>query len=210
MKILNYKLILCSFLALSVLPGCQKDFLERTPGVALSEDDVFADPVLSAQFADKAYTYLVDDYVRFDSHRGASSQASDEAVSGTTNGSIRYLNQGLFHDHSDRVASINDIRDIWSRAYAGIRQANVMLERMPSVPWTATQDKARIEGEMHFIRAFLYFELTKRFGGVPILSRAYGLFENLDLPRNTYQECLDFKNMTMPITEGQHSAQPGP
>ena len=191
MKIFNYKLILFIFLAVSVLPACQKDFLERTPGVALSEDALFADPVLAAQFADKAYTFLIDDYVRFDTHRGASSQASDEAVSGTTNSSIRYLNQGLFHDHSDRVASLNDIRDVWARAYSGIRQANVMIAKMPIVPWTGVQDKVRIEGEMHFIRAFLYFELIKRFGGVPLITRAYEVNENLDLPRNTYQECVN-------------------
>ncbi len=191
MKIFNYKLILFIFLAVSVLPACQKDFLERTPGVALSEDALFADPVLAAQFADKAYTFLIDDYVRFDTHRGASSQASDEAVSGTANSSIRYLNQGLFHDHSDRVASLNDIRDVWARAYSGIRQANVMITKMPIVPWTGVQDKVRIEGEMHFIRAFLYFELIKRFGGVPLITRAYEVNENLDLPRNTYQECVN-------------------
>ncbi|RZK58452.1 MAG: RagB/SusD family nutrient uptake outer membrane protein [Pedobacter sp.] len=192
MKKLRYILIILFISTIATISGCKKDFLERTPGVALSEEAVFADPVLSAQFADKAYTFLVDDYARFDSHRGASSQASDEAVSGTTTGAIRYLNQGLFHDHSDRVASINDIRDIWSRAYAGIRQTNVMLNKMPIVPWTPVQSPQRIEGEMHFIRAFLYFELTKRFGGVPILDRAYEVNENLDIPRNTYQECTDF------------------
>lgn len=192
MKILKYKLILLVLITVSFLSACKKDFLERTPGVALSEEAVFADPILSAQFADKAYTYLVDDYVRFDTHRGASSQASDEAVSGTANSSIRYLNQGLFHDHSDRVAAINDIRDIWSRSYAGIRQANVMITKMPIVPWTGVQDPARIKGEMHFIRAFLYFELIKRFGGVPLIDRAFEVNENLDIPRNTYQECLIF------------------
>ncbi len=192
MKVFNYKFIIPILFTLTLVSSCKKDFLERTPGVALSEEAVFADPVLAAQFADKAYTYLVDDYVRFDAHRGASAQASDEAISGTTNSSIRYLNQGLFHDHSERVASINDIRDIWSRAYGGIRQANVMLAKMPSVPWTSVQSPTQIEGEMHFIRAFLYFELIKRFGGVPIISRAYEVNEDLDLPRNTYQQCLDF------------------
>lgn len=202
MKIFNYKLILFAFLAASIFAACKKSFLERTPGVALSEEAVFADPLLSAQFADKAYTFLVDDYVRFDSHRGASSQASDEAVSGTTNGSIRYLNQGLFHDHSDRVASLNDIRDIWSRAYAGIRQTNFMLIKFPVVPWNANQSPDRIKGEMYFIRAFLYFELTKRFGGVPIVTKVYEVNEPLDIPRNTYQECVDFMKADLELAIG--------
>ena len=192
MKVVQHKLQIAFLMVLVFLSSCKKDFLERTPGVNLNEEDVFKDPVLATNFADKTYTFLVDDYARFDDHRGASSQASDEAVSGGSNYSIRYLNQGLFHDHSDKVASLNDIRDIWARSYAGIRNANQMLEALPGVPWTAVQSPVRIEGEMRFLRAFFYFELIKRFGGVPIIDHVYGANENIDIPRNSYQECLSF------------------
>lgn len=192
MKLSKYKLSILLLFTVSLISACKKDFLERTPGVNLPEEAVFADPILSAQFADKAYTYLVDDYARFDDHRGSSSQASDEAVSGGNNYSIRYLNQGLFHDHSEKVATLNDIRDIWARAYAGIRVTNVMLAKMPIVPWTSVQAPTRIEGEMHYVRAFLYFELIKRFGGVPIIDKVYEVNDNIDLPRSTYQQCVDF------------------
>jgi len=192
MKVVQHKLQIAFLMVLVFLSSCKKDFLERTPGVNLNEEDVFKDPVLATNFADRTYTFLVDDYARFDDHRGASSQASDEAVSGGSNYSIRYLNQGLFHDHSDRVASLNDIRDIWARSYAGIRNANQMLEALPGVPWTSVQSPVRIEGEMRFLRAFFYFELIKRFGGVPIIDHVYGANENIDIPRNSYQECLNF------------------
>ena len=192
MKVVQHKLQIAFLMVLVFLSSCKKDFLERTPGVNLNEEDVFKDPVLATNFADRTYTFLVDDYARFDDHRGASSQASDEAVSGGSNYSIRYLNQGLFHDHSDRVASLNDIRDIWARSYAGIRNANQMLEALPGVPWTAVQSPVRIEGEMRFLRAFFYFELIKRFGGVPIIDHVYAANENIDIPRNSYQECVNF------------------
>lgn len=192
MKSTIYKILIpLAFLVIGI-SGCQKDFLERTPGVSLPEEAVFADPVLAVQFADNAYTFLVDDYARFDSHRGSISQASDEAVSGTSNGSVRYFNQGLFHDHAERVASLNDIRDIWEREYEGIRITNQMLAKMSEVPWTSVQSPTRIEGEMHYLRAFFYFELIKRFGGVPIVDRVYEVNENIDLPRNTYEECVNF------------------
>jgi len=192
MKILNYKIFSIAVFVLIGMAACKKDFLERTPGVSLPEENVFANPVLAVQFADNAYKFLIDDYARFDSHRGSSSQASDEAVSGTSNGSVRYFNQGLFHDHSERVASLNDIRDVWAREYEGIRVVNLMLSKMSVVPWTAVQSPVRIEGEMHFLRAFFYFELIKRFGGVPLIDRVYRTDENIDLPRNSYQECVDF------------------
>ncbi|RYZ15763.1 MAG: RagB/SusD family nutrient uptake outer membrane protein, partial [Sphingobacteriales bacterium] len=159
----------------------------------LDEEKIFADPVLASQYADNAYNFLVDEYARFNAHRGITGQASDEAVSGNGEVSIRTLTNGTYHDHYERGgASLNDIGDIWSRSYGGIRVTNSMLAKMDAVPWTAVQAPGRIKGEMFFIRAFLYFELIKRFGGVPIADRVYNFDENIDFPRNTYQECVDF------------------
>lgn len=187
-----YYSIVFLFVAL-VLTSCKKDFLDRTPSADLDEEKVFKDPALAASYADNAYNHLIDEYARFNAHRGTTAQASDEAVSGNADVSVRTLNQGLFHDHYERGgASLNDIGDIWERAYAGIRVANVTLSRMSTVPWTNAQSPSRIEGEMHFIRAFLYFELIKRFGGVPIVDKPASIFDNIDIPRNTYQECLNF------------------
>jgi hypothetical protein len=191
-KITYYILFPIFFLAIT---ACKKDFLDRTPGADLSEEKIFSDPTLAMNYADNAYNHLIDEYARFNAHRGTTSQASDEAVSGNTDISVRTLNQGLFHDHYERGgASLNDIGDVWKRAYAGIRITNVMLAKMDVVPW-GTQPAGRLDrirGEMHFIRAFLYFELIKRFGGVSIVEQPATIFDNIDIPRNTYQECVDF------------------
>ncbi|RZL66533.1 MAG: RagB/SusD family nutrient uptake outer membrane protein, partial [Pedobacter sp.] len=40
--------------------SCKKDFLERTPGVALNEEQIFADPAQAAKFADNAYNYVIN------------------------------------------------------------------------------------------------------------------------------------------------------
>lgn len=183
-----------SFLAVCImLVSCNKDFLDRTPGADLPEEKVFSDPVLAMNYADNAYNFLIDDYARMNSHRGATAQAADEAVSGNNDNSIRTLNQGLFHDHYEGRGggSLNEIGDVWKRAYEGIRITNTMLSKMGDIPWSG-QPIDLIKGEMHFLRAFLYFELIKRFGGVPIVDKPATIFDDVDIPRNTYQECLDF------------------
>ncbi|QNA45969.1 RagB/SusD family nutrient uptake outer membrane protein [Lacibacter sediminis] len=173
--------------------SCTKNFLDRAPSVNLSEEKIFADPVLASQYSDNAYNHLIDEYARFNAHRGITGQAADEAVSGNNEISIRTLTNGTYHDHYERGgASLNDIGDVWSRAYAGIRVTNTMLAKMDNVPWTVNQSPDRIKGEMYFIRAFLYFELIKRFGGVIIVDKVYGPNEDIDLPRNTYTECVNF------------------
>jgi hypothetical protein len=171
--------------------SCVKSFLDRTPGVPLDDDKVFADPVQAARFADNAYNYLINDYARFNDHRGSTSQASDEAVSGNSESSVTTLNRGLYHDHSN-TASLNDMRDVWARMYAGIAITNKMLGRIGTVPSGSIFPATRVEGEMRFLRAFFYFELIKRFGGVPILDREYGVNDDINFPRKSYDECVAF------------------
>lgn len=192
MKDLRYK-ICTLILGMLILVSCNDDFLDRAPSVNLTEEKIFSDPILAAQFADNAYNHLIDEYARFNTHRGITGQAADEAVSGNNEVSIRTLTNGTYHDHYERGgASLNDIGDIWARSYAGIRVTNKMLSVIDNVPWTVNQSPERIKGEMYFIRAFLYFELIKRFGGVPIADRVYDVNENIDFPRNTYEECVNF------------------
>ena len=50
-------------------------------------------------------------------------------------------------------------------------------------------------GEAHFIRAYCYFAMVKRYGGVPILREPQeyvGDIESLKVPRDTEKACYDF------------------
>lgn len=176
-----------------LLLSCKKNFLDKAPSVNLPEEKVFTDPVLASQYADNAYNYLVNDYARLNDHRGITGQAADEGVSGNNDVAIRTLSQGAYHDHYERGGEpINDIRDVYSRCYSGIRIANMMLAKMGGVKWTPNQSPTRIEGEMHFLRAFLYFELVKRFGGVVLVEKAFTANEEIDFPRSSYDDCVAF------------------
>jgi len=190
----NYKkysiIILLSVLATS----CKNNYIDRTPGVALDEIHVFSDPILAAQFADNAYNYRINDYARFNDHRGSTSQASDEAVSGNSEGTVTTLNTGDYFKHS-LAAYENDIGDVYSQCYAGIAITNKMLANIDAVPVnTAAQaaifPRERIRGEMYFLRAYFYFELIKRFGGVILINKVYTVNDNVNLPRSSYDECV--------------------
>jgi hypothetical protein len=203
----NYKIYTAVVLLTLCFVSCKKDFLERTPGVALSEDEIFADPAQAAKFADNAYNYTITKYVRFNDHRGCVSQASDEAVSGNSEGTVTSLNRGLYHEHSTQ-AGLNDIGDIWRRMYAGIAITNKMLSKISIVPPAPPAtvpifDPKRVEGEMRFLRALSYFELTKRFGGVPLVDRVYDVNEDINLPRKTFAEITAFilKDLDIAVTK---------
>ncbi|QIL41593.1 RagB/SusD family nutrient uptake outer membrane protein [Pedobacter sp. HDW13] len=203
----NYKIYTAILLLTLFAVSCKKDYLERTPGVALSEDEIFADPAQAARFADNAYNYVINKYVRFNDHRGCVAQASDEAVSGNSEGTVTTLNRGLYHDHSNG-ASLNDIYDIWKRMYAGIAIETKMLSRLADVPPAPPAtvpifQPVRVEGEMRFLRAMSYFELTKRFGGVPIVDKVYTVNDELNLPRNSFDEVTKYILADLAIAENK-------
>ncbi len=184
-----YKLF---FLATIVfLTSCKKDFLQRDPGAPITGDNVFSDPVLAARFADNAYNFTLDDFGRMSQgYKGTTGQFCDEAIASAASDSYPFISVITTGKLLDPTAT--DVAGVYTRMYQGIRNVNVMLSKVDSVPWTALQNTDLIKAQMLFLRAMYYFELVKRFGGVILLDKAPGLTDNIDLPRNTYDETVNF------------------
>ncbi|UAY53624.1 RagB/SusD family nutrient uptake outer membrane protein [Ferruginibacter albus] len=82
----------------------------------------------------------------------------------------------------------------WDNGYYIIRNLNQFIQRVPASPMEAAIAKTRI-AEARFLRAFQYFEMVKRYGGVPLIIAVQNLTDPTDLlypKRNTEQEVYDF------------------
>lgn len=82
----------------------------------------------------------------------------------------------------------------WGPGYQLIRDVNLLIETVPTLSLKA-EDKQILLGECAFIRAFTYFALAKRYGGVPIITAVQkyeGNAESLKVPRSTEKETWDF------------------
>lgn len=89
---------------------------------------------------------------------------SDYAAAGVsaTNPQVRALS-ALTHDAtSDRV------QVAWRQIYNGINRANVSIDNIPKVSGNEVI-KTRLINEAKFIRALLYFQAVRLWGGVPIV-----------------------------------------
>jgi len=86
----------------------------------------------------------------------------------------------------------------WGNFYRGIRRANNVINNIDIVPLKETFNggiklNRAWKAEARFLRAYFYFELMKRYGGVPLIGdKLYDLGEDIQLPRNTFAECVDF------------------
>src|SRR5207253_2181731 len=52
--------------------------------------------------------------------------------------------------------------------------------------------KQRMKGEAYFLRAYFYHNLMRMYGGVPLITKVYGLNEDYKVARNSFKETVDF------------------
>ncbi len=124
--------------------------------------------------------------------------ATDDALSSSlTESNVQRLYAGRFTPTS-LVGNEMD----WGKYYTGIRKANTFINNIDIVPLMNTFDNnvekniplnKAWKAEARFLKAYFYFELVKRYGGVPLVSDIpYELGDDLEIPRNTFEECIDY------------------
>lgn len=168
--------------------SCNKDLLDKKPLDKLTDDAVFSDATFLQNYVYNVYNGMRPIWAP---GTGGFEALTDVAVSQPEThersaGIRQYIEGNISPDN------VTDLTNIWNEEYGYIRKANVFFERIAN----STFDPAVLDpmkGEMHFLRAWMYFELIKTFGGVPIITKSYKLDDgNFDVPRNTYDECAKF------------------
>lgn len=169
--------------------------LDMAPIEDINEDKIFSDYAMFRQYADQTYSYMPGHLGRL--WNSLVSSMGDE--SRNKGGCTAIFNNGAWDgtqmETSNKMHDANnEISYMWQNMYIGIRKANKIIENIDKVPnFPSDEIKKRCLGEAYFLRAFFYFELIKRWGGVPIIDHTLTLNkDDLDLPRDTYERCVEF------------------
>ncbi|MEQ7801166.1 RagB/SusD family nutrient uptake outer membrane protein [Pedobacter sp. ASV1-7] len=183
------------FIYLSLLAGflfsqmsCSKMDPEKEPLDEYTEDYIFDpnDPAgtLAIQFLNNVYTHLPDGFNRIGNDM--LDAATDDAMPSRDNSSIDVLRAG-------RLSSVVSNPDgVWNDQYLGIRKANIFLSKIDIVPLT-DEVKNNWKADARFLRAMFYFELVKRYGGVPIVGdTVFNIGDRVEPKRNTFEECVNY------------------
>jgi len=207
----NYKskiLIITGISIITLIAACKKQ--ETFPVDKLTIGYVF-DPRDSAGAS--ALKYLLNIYsVAKDGHNRVNGDyldaASDDAISSAAGGQVSVLATGTYSS-IDLPAGEN----VWSGTnstntfnyWNGIRYANEFVDNIGVVPvkdviasnglvnGIGVSTRYIWQSEARFLRAYFYFELLKRFGGVPLLGNTvYNINDNLALPRANFADCVTY------------------
>ncbi len=165
--------------------SCNTDFLNTKPLDKISSDATWGDAALSQAFVFNVYSYL--GYGGFEEQ--ALAAYTDEAMFTHSGRNINTFNEG-----SETPGSLSWMSPTyeWNRMYLAIRQANIAIDNLPKATFSDTKMRDQLLGEALFLRAYYYQQLVRFYGGVPLISKPYGLDEDYTIARSSYEDCIKF------------------
>jgi hypothetical protein len=187
--------ILCFILPMMLFVGCAD--LDLSPTNMIAEDAVKNDPKLVEAFLTKIYhqtRWEPNDHkgVRDDSPTNWNHWRFIDWVNGGEGTLMAPWQESI--KASEAVPTNSGAREslnYWP--YGNIRSANEIIEILNDATFDPTTITEQI-GEAKFLRAFMYLELAKRYGGVPIElvpKQLDASYDELMTPRSTLQDTYD-------------------
>lgn len=180
-------------LLLMIFFGCS-NYLDRQTFNIITPEQVWEDPNLIDAVLVNLYDGLqLNDFNYW--YRDAWRLINPTTMSDEAQGSFQkdpaFDNGNATYIYEDNLFEIT-----FSDMYKKIRNCNNFIKQLESTTTLSNADKSILISEARFIRAMHYFELVKRYGGVPLITSPQEYdpdnLENLMLPRDKEETIYDF------------------
>ena len=181
----NYKNLIFGLIILFTVSNCSEDDLDLAPVSQLTTGNFYQTPTQIDQALTGAYNGLRSLYSTGDAMIRASIWRGDN--SSQTNGYSNNLelNISQYNENAGSQVSTN----IWNKCYSVISRANIVIERAAELDYP---EKTAQLAQARFLRALMYYELVRHFGGVPMIKKSVGLEESFTIPRVAESEIYTF------------------
>lgn len=174
-------------------------FLEKAPGVAVTQDTIFGKATYARAFLWDTYSKL---YYGLPVYWNT--------VEGKMNTGIFEMMSDCWHSHTDWNGinrkyysgsykagdedSSDDTRFGYTKenCWEAIRAALLFVENVGRVPDMEDAEKKRLAAEAKVIVASRYFDLFRHFGGLPLIKETYDVQPSYELPRATVEETVKY------------------
>lgn len=181
MKKINI-LVLCAAIGFS---GCNP--LDMDPTNTIVEDQFWANAQLSRSFVNQFYLWVpcgANQYYQAE-------QWSDNAVGNTDRDQNTFRQLDFNNRLYDELNGPGVISAPWGDAFSNIRQANLGIERIPTVPDIVEEEKNQLLAECYAFRAQFFFELERYWGVFPLITHTMTIFDETMLPQDSREKIFD-------------------
>lgn len=190
MKLKKIYTILFASLALT---GC--DFLDFDESSGMDKEEAYA-------YFDNVTRMVSGVYRAVPSDWGKISDALRESA--TDNAVYTWTNNAVWKIYSNAWSPINLVDDRWEEFYQVIHDANSLMENfseenLKRYEWDKdyADNIKRIRAymkEVEVLRAYYHFELAKRYGDVPLMTRTYAMDEINHVEKTSFDDIIAFVN----------------
>ena len=175
MKMKNiYKLAITALMALG-LSSCTS-FLDMSPTDKVSDKVMWESTTNAEYHVNYLYSYIYD-VLMGQCVAGQTEALTDMLKYGSYNyNALCYIPSEIAYGAATTLTAgyVDSYMGYWGSWYTGISKINKAIVSLRKFGQMSDQDKLRLEAEMKFMRAFLYFDLMKRYKEIIIYD------ENLD------------------------------
>jgi hypothetical protein len=170
------------------------------------EDIMYTDEMIASNyntikgFGYTAYSYVRNGFQSIDGNLFA--PVSDEAEQTASTSQSQLFNTASWN-------AFNNPDDVYENDYEGIRAANYFLENYKNYKTLLAVNRDTLTDNGHqyrldiadvgwlyqenrVLRAYFYFDLLKRYGGVPLVTQTFSIDDNTNVPRSNFDSIVNF------------------
>ena len=170
------------------LSSCSDEDIKEIPVEFTPVHIICGDSTKIVQYVNNVYTFLPDGYNRFDENTSMLASSTDEAVHAVVGSGMQRWGEGGW-------SPVDLLDNPLNKCYTGIRRSFIFEEEiLPLVDNNVMGEfgKKLCLGQIYFLRAYYNLEILKRFGGYPLVKTVLTTSDDLNIPRSTYDECVDY------------------
>ncbi|WP_188746869.1 RagB/SusD family nutrient uptake outer membrane protein [Parapedobacter defluvii] len=185
------KISILALITVFTVLSCKESPLDITPDGRITFDEVFKDEIQTESFVNTIYSKIPLYFFNYNNY-GFLAGITDEAqeVRNTFIGGMALQWQiGALTPSANPLAGMLDYGLWWQ----GIGHANLFLSYIDNANIEDPAKKSRLKAEVQLLRAFFYWELTKQYGAMPVVTEPFApgfAFESLTRP--SFEETVDF------------------
>lgn len=183
------KYLFASLVLLAVSSSCSNETINSEPIEYVSPEIVYGNQVYILQAVNRLYTHIPGGYNRLGGSSMVAS-ATDEAVHASRGSEAELWGTGSW---GTTPASERDA--LFATLYTGIRATYIYSESIHPYILDEVMNSSERDsnyGQALFVRALLNFELLKRYGAYPIVTKSLSPAEDLNIPKSSYDECVRY------------------
>lgn len=196
-------------MALGTATSCS-DFLDLSPLNKITENEIFGSEAGIEAYMATLYNRLPIEDFNYGSESGFNNWVSGCFVPAIS------CDEAIHCEWPHEIFGPNG-NDAWNQwwAYDNVRNVNQLIQELENTALFAPEKRDELLGEAYAIRAWYYFGMAKRYGGVPIIkvpqeydeSNSSSLLVNRSTEEDTYNFILEDLDNAIRMLPGTRSSQ---